>query len=151
MKPIVRTLISLSASSATVVLSGTLQLTATAVGFDEDGNSTSLSAKWQSSNPAVATVSQSGLVTTYAGAQQQAPYFVGGGKAIISATALLPNGAPINAPALCEVTVLSTKTRPYCYATQMWDGVGLGEITLDAQGNIIYPIPRVIANPANWI
>jgi uncharacterized protein YjdB len=134
----------------TVALGGTLQLTATARGFDEDGNTAILNAKWESSNPIVATVDQNGLVTAYAGAQQQAPYFVGGGKTVISATALLPNGAPINAPSLCEVTILSTKTRPYRYATQVWDGVGLGEITLDAQGNIVYPIPRVVANPANW-
>lgn len=55
--------VSLSPVTASVALGGTQQLTASAIGTMSDNSTVSLSAKYESSNPAIVTVSQSGLVT----------------------------------------------------------------------------------------
>jgi hypothetical protein len=75
----------------------------------------SATAKWESDNPAIATVSQSGLVQAGAGDASN-PYYFTGGIAVISATELRANGSPTGAPATCSITVLGAGTRPFLTA-----------------------------------
>jgi uncharacterized protein YjdB len=96
-------MITVSPTSASMTLGATLQLTA------------SKAAKWESDNPAIATVNQSGLVQAGNGDASN-PYFVTGGIAVISVTELRADGSPGGAPALCRVTVIGTGTRPFLTA-----------------------------------
>jgi uncharacterized protein YjdB len=95
--------LTISPTEASIALGSTLQLTSSA------------SAKWDSDNPTIATVSQSGLVQAGAGDASN-PYYVTGGIAVIGATALRADGSPTGAPATCRVTVLGAGTRSFLTA-----------------------------------
>ena len=92
--------ITVSPTSASITIGSQIQLTPSA------------SAKWESDNPAIATVNQSGLVQAGAGDAAN-PYYVTGGIAVISATQSRADGSPAGAPATCKITVLGTGTRPF--------------------------------------
>jgi len=102
--------ITISPTSAEIALGAILQL------------SSSAPAKWESACRDIATVTQEGLVTATSGTYS-GPYYTNGGQVRIQCTELNAAGAPVGAPATCNVTVLGTGLRPFLTAvneTPQW-------------------------------
>lgn len=95
----------LNITSATVSLSGTVQLTATA----KDSNNATVNGVnflWESRSPSLATVSQSGLVTAYGGRMPIGHLKFVGGLAHIYVYAKRDDGSVDTAFASANITVL---------------------------------------------
>lgn len=68
--------ISTEAAADTVAVGGTTQMSASVT--DEEGNPLSVTVRWASSNPAIATVDETGLVTgVYAGSAEIVATYAG--------------------------------------------------------------------------
>lgn len=106
---LVSVLVSITQTSASIALGSTLQLSATATGTMSDGSHVSLSVRWETDCPAIATVDQTGLVTGSTGTSV-VPYWTAGGTVRISAYALRQDSSPVGSPAVCVLNVKGAAT-----------------------------------------
>lgn len=115
------TLVEITPAAPFVDLGGTLQLSATV--FDADGNELNLPATFTSNNPAVATVTPTGLLT---------------GVAVGEATIVATSGE-VTASVVATVTapVASVTLTPAVSTISIDDTLQLSVVVADAQGNIL--------------
>ncbi|MFA5942467.1 MAG: Ig-like domain-containing protein [Candidatus Paceibacterota bacterium] len=132
--PQVFTSVSVTPATATIT-SGTQQLTAT--GIDQFGGpmATQPAFTWASSNPAVATVDATGLVTA-----------VGAGSATITATSGALNGTSVIT--VTAVTTTDTIT-PATASVVLNATTQLSASTLDQFGAVITPAPAIVWTSSN--